>query len=156
MSEQPLTGLITARAALKKVFHCFYKITFLRKNAQLFVMAMIKREILTSRKVLYTKSCTRNQFLFCKKDAFQNTDFSHPIHTMLFFSKLVGHKSRSAKMSVFFSPFPDVNECKNNVHNRDGNPFCSNSAGSYNCTCSPGYTGNGTSCIGIIYRFGPG
>ena len=65
--EQPLTGLITARAALKKVFHCFYKITFLRKNAQLFVMAMIKREILTSRKVLYTKSCTRNQFLFCKK-----------------------------------------------------------------------------------------
>ena len=67
MSEQPLTGLITARAVLKKVFHCFYKITFLRKNAQLFVMAMIKREILTSRKVLYTKSCTRNQFLFCKK-----------------------------------------------------------------------------------------
>ena len=67
MREQPLTGLITARAVLKKVFHCFYKITFLRKNAQLFVMAMIKREILTSRKVLYTKSCTRNQFLFCKK-----------------------------------------------------------------------------------------
>ena len=30
-------------------------------------MALIKREILTSRKVLYTKSCTRNQFLFCKK-----------------------------------------------------------------------------------------
>ena len=30
-------------------------------------MALIKREILTSRKVLSTKSCTRNQFLFCKK-----------------------------------------------------------------------------------------
>ena len=29
-------------------------------------MALIKREILTSRKVLSTKSCTRNQFLFCK------------------------------------------------------------------------------------------
>ena len=27
----------------------------------------IKREILTSRKVLSTKSCTRNQFLFRKK-----------------------------------------------------------------------------------------
>ena len=25
-------------------------------------MVLIKREILTSRKVLYTKSCTRNQF----------------------------------------------------------------------------------------------
>ena len=41
-----------------------------------FVMALIKREILTSREVLYMKSCSRNQFLFCKKDAFQNTDFS--------------------------------------------------------------------------------
>ena len=30
-------------------------------------MAMIKTEILTSPKVLYVKSCTRNQFLFCKK-----------------------------------------------------------------------------------------
>ena len=39
-------------------------------------MALIKREIHTSREVLYTKSCTRNQFLFCKKDPFQNSDFS--------------------------------------------------------------------------------
>ena len=30
-------------------------------------MAVIKIEILTSPKVLYTKSCTRNQSLFCKK-----------------------------------------------------------------------------------------
>ena len=26
--------------------------------------------------MLYTKTCVRNQFLFCKKDAFQNKDFS--------------------------------------------------------------------------------
>ena len=38
----------------KKVFYCFYKITFPRKNAKLFVMALIKREILTSHKVLHT------------------------------------------------------------------------------------------------------
>ena len=30
-------------------------------------MALIKREILTSRKVVNTKACTRNQFFFCKK-----------------------------------------------------------------------------------------
>ena len=30
-------------------------------------MAPINREILTSRKVVYTKASTRNQFLFCKK-----------------------------------------------------------------------------------------
>ena len=33
-------------------------------------MALIKREILTSCEVLYMKSWTRNQFLFCKKEAF--------------------------------------------------------------------------------------
>ena len=38
-------------------------------------MTLIKRKILTSREVLYTKSCTRNQFLFCKKVASQNVDF---------------------------------------------------------------------------------
>ena len=40
-------------------------------------MAVIKREILTSCEVLYMKSCLCNQFLFCKKEAFQNIDISH-------------------------------------------------------------------------------
>ena len=54
----------------KKVFYCFYKTTFPRKKRKTLCMALIKREILTSRKILSTKSCTcctRNQFLFCEK-----------------------------------------------------------------------------------------
>ena len=51
----------------KKVFCCFYKVTFPRKKRRTLCMALIKREILTIRKILSTKSCTRNQFLFCKK-----------------------------------------------------------------------------------------
>ena len=39
----------------KKVFYSFYKSTFRRKNAKLFVIALTKTEILTSREVLYTK-----------------------------------------------------------------------------------------------------
>ena len=39
-------------------------------------MALIKREIFTDHEVLCKKSCTRNQFLFCKKEAFQYKDFS--------------------------------------------------------------------------------
>ena len=35
-------------------------------------MAPIKKEIL----ILYTNSCTRNQYLFCKNDDFQTADFS--------------------------------------------------------------------------------
>ena len=48
------------------------------KKANLSVYSLIKRELLTSPKVLYKKFCTRNQFLFCKKDAFQNTEFFSP------------------------------------------------------------------------------
>ena len=62
----------------KKVLYCFYKLTLPRKNAKLFVMALIKREeILTSCEVLYmyAKFHMHNQ-LFCIKDALQNTDFS--------------------------------------------------------------------------------
>ena len=59
----------------KSFKYCFHYLTFLRKKLSL-SMALIKREILTSCKVLYTKFCTCNQFLFCKKDAFQKMDFS--------------------------------------------------------------------------------
>ena len=88
----------------QKNFYCFHKLTFPRKK--IFVMALIKGEILillaspktnkqtertlagtsqqlwpiaagpASREVLYRKFCSRNQFFFCKNDAFQNTDFS--------------------------------------------------------------------------------
>ena len=54
----------------RKLFYCFYT-----KNAELFVMALFKREILTSCKVLHTKSCTCNQFLFCK-NMLSTADFS--------------------------------------------------------------------------------
>ena len=68
--SQPLNVYIRLCKYRKKVFYCFYKLTFLRKNIKLFVMALIKREILTSCEVLYMKSWTCNQFLFCKKEAF--------------------------------------------------------------------------------------
>ena len=51
----------------KKFFYCFYKITFPTKKRKTLCVTLIKREILTSRKILSTKSCTRNHFLFCKE-----------------------------------------------------------------------------------------
>ena len=42
----------------------------------LLLRALIKREILTSREVLYTKLVCVISTLFCKKDAFQNTGIS--------------------------------------------------------------------------------
>ena len=57
----------------KKSFLLLLLIHFPEKKKKNSVMALIKRKILPSREVLYTQSCTRNQFLFSKKAAFQNT-----------------------------------------------------------------------------------
>ena len=64
----------------KKVLHCFYKITFLRKlkkENSLVQSIDQKRNSYQSRSLVH-EACTCNQSLmFCKKDAFQNTGFSH-------------------------------------------------------------------------------
>ena len=60
----------------KKVFYCFYKINFPRKNAKLFVWHWLKEKFIP-----VAKSCPRNlarvlSVLVLQKDAFQNTDYS--------------------------------------------------------------------------------
>ena len=43
----------------------------------------------------------------------------------------------------------DINECIDNTHNcRKDNALCNNTEGSFNCTCKPGYTGDGYNCTG--------
>ena len=52
---------------------------------------------------------------------------------------------------VLFSIFIlDLDECKDKTHQCDVNANCTNIPGSYNCTCRPGYTANGSICNGII------
>ena len=66
-SPDPSRVYIRLSKYRKKVFYCFNKLTFPRKNAKRLVMALIKREIVTSREDLYTKSCTSNLVLQKKK-----------------------------------------------------------------------------------------
>ena len=67
VENSPNPSCVYIRLYRQKVFYCFYKITSPRKKRKTLCMTLIKREILTSRKILSTKSCTRNQFLLCKK-----------------------------------------------------------------------------------------
>ena len=51
----------------------------------------------------------------------------------------------------------DVNECSLGTANcaSGGVSNCTNTIGSYYCTCMTGYAGNGTVCTGKIFRFQP-
>ena len=44
----------------------------------------------------------------------------------------------------------DIDECKGSNNVCDENANCSNTVGSYNCTCKDGFTRDGHSCSGKI------
>ncbi len=43
----------------------------------------------------------------------------------------------------------DINECAVGTHNCHADSNCSNTKGSFYCTCLTGYSGNGVSCVGM-------
>ena len=46
----------------------------------------------------------------------------------------------------------DINECDQSLHQCHANAYCTNTNGSFTCTCSNGYSGNGTTCEGINFH----
>ena len=40
----------------------------------------------------------------------------------------------------------DINECSSNSHGCDVNAVCSNTLGSYICSCKAGFSGDGKNC----------
>ena len=40
----------------------------------------------------------------------------------------------------------DIDECASGTHSCDRNAMCTNTEGSFNCACYPGFTGDGLSC----------
>ena len=51
---------------------------------------------------------------------------------------------------MLFSPCADIDECECGTHDCDENAICTNTIGSYDCTCREGYIGDGRTCIGEL------
>ena len=45
----------------------------------------------------------------------------------------------------------DIDECTNGSDNCDAKAVCTNTHGSFTCTCQPGYAGNGVNCTGMYW-----
>jgi hypothetical protein len=47
---------------------------------------------------------------------------------------------------MLFTLCTDIDECATNAHNCSENATCTDTEGSYNCSCKADYHGNGTFC----------
>ena len=59
-------------------------------------------------------------------------------------------------MTIFnksFHTLTDINECSEGSDTCDENANCTNTDGSYNCSCKTGYTGDGRNCSGSFIPF---
>ena len=53
-------------------------------------------------------------------------------------------------MHMIFLNSLDVNECEDGSHSCDMNANCTNTEGSYICTCHESFYDNGTNCLSEI------
>ena len=56
-------------------------------------------------------------------------------------------------LSPLLSYYSDIDECGSGSHNCSEHATCINTDGHFNCSCKPGYIGDGYMCSGIISTF---
>lgn len=71
--------------------------------------------------------------------------------TTVLLSLELNHNSWFNHFINFFANFLDINECKIGTHNCHSQVTCTNTTGSFNCSCNKGFEGNGVVCNG--YKF---
>ena len=60
----------------------------------------------------------------------------------ILFSHLQRRRSNSERIYL------DIDECASGTQGYSENAVCNNNKGSYNCSCKPGYSGDGRTCQG--------
>ena len=69
------------------------------------------------------------------------------VHNISLLSHTVLRRIDSRCILTKINYHSDVDECRSSSHNNCSiNAICNNTKGSYNCSCKPGYSGNGHNC----------
>ena len=96
---------------------------------------------------------TKNQSI-CFNLIYFSESLNKDWHCMIVLLKLSLLMNNEALRSLFtiilywFLSFLDINECQDDSHDCDKNANCTNTVGSFTCSCNPGFFGNGSSCTG--------
>ena len=64
-------------------------------------------------------------------------------------SSLVESNSQVFILYIFIF-LTDIDECRANTHDCHSSATCTNTEGSFNCSCNEGYFGNGKACYGAL------
>ena len=61
-------------------------------------------------------------------------------------------------MQPLFNPYltlpsADINECEVGTDSCGDNAECTNTDGNYTCSCTTGYSGDGQSCMGMLWGY---
>ena len=98
-------------------------------------------------------------FLFLLDEYFENSQFSIPsiiskLHTVSpHLHILPQHKQRRIMAIRCVDLISDIDECYKNTHScSKRNATCANTAGSFICSCKPGFTGDRQKCRGKILK----
>ena len=80
------------------------------------------------------------------KNAFYTIMFYNPLYIVIKFDSHLMCVSYTSNQFSFENS--DIDECSADPSPCDADADCTNSEGSYSCTCKQGFAGDGTSCQG--------
>ena len=152
-------NLIVARGMLKPVYFAFETIlefianyTFVKSRAHSArpTSKIIAIMIALTRAVLMKVDTVVSLHAHC---LFSGRACSCKKRPLLLVAILTTCLFRQNKFNIYFNFHSDSDECLNNSHNCSENANCTNTGGSFNCSCKPGYIGNGHNCSGWFLKF---